>query len=501
MKAVPVIVNGKKSTVSLNAYLSELFALPLPCGGHGKCGKCKVKVSGTVSEITADERACLTAEELNGNIRLACCTRVLGECTVEGVPDGTSTAAVLTDGMLNLTDLHPMFNRLGVAIDIGTTTLAARLFACDGTVLSECGCKNPQDIFGADVISRIEAALHDNGEALSEKIVSALDEMLISLVQRAGKVASDIDAVVITGNTVMLYLLTKTSVEPLSHSPFELTRRLGEAIPASVLGLTSVNCNIYIPPCISAFVGADTVCALLNSEALKASKASMLIDIGTNGEIALYNDGRLCVCSTAAGPALEGVGISMGMQGTEGAIDKVSLINGKLHSHVYGSTAPIGICGSGLVDAVAALLESELLDETGYMDEDKIEICAPVVLTRADIRSVQLAKSAICAGMKTLLYEMELDESHIEALYISGGFGNYLNKFNAGRIGLIPYSLVPKAKNIGNGALGGASMLLLNSRLCEEAEAIAKSAKTVELSSNSFFADEFIKNMLFPQKI
>ena len=302
---------------------------------------------------------------------------------------------------------------------------------------------------------------------------------------------------VITGNPVMLSLLTEESVEPFSHAPFDVKRLFGETVAAESLELSNLNekTNVYFPPCISAFVGADTVCAIHATE-LCEGETAMLSDIGTNGEIALWHDGELSVCSTAAGPAFEGVGISMGMRGSDGAIDKVIIVNGELNAHVIGEVRPVGLCGSGLVDAVACMLDMELVDESGYLEDDEIFIEAPVYLTPKDIRMLQLAKSAICAGIKTLVGIENIDSSMVSRLCVAGGFGSYLNSKNAVKIGLIPKAFSEKVQTVGNAALGGAAFLLLNKGARSKAELLAKSAKTVELAANPLFTDNYMKAMM-----
>ncbi len=537
-----ITVNGNPVSVENNTRVSELHLCELPCGGHGKCGKCKVKVSGELSPLTEAEKEMLTEDEIKSGIRLACYTFILGKCSIEKIAD-TDNSSVLTGGKKGEINLSPAFRSLGVAIDIGTTTVAARLITTSGDILSEYGSNNPQSVFGADVVSRIEAHLAGNGAALSELIVSEIDKAIFSLCERAQRSASEIDAISITGNTVMLYLLTNTSPKPLSHAPFTLTRRFGETLKASELNISAVlpNTEIYLPPCISAFVGADTVCAILTAAPrseevalwkisadkpscgrpsatlsanngstedapenpdgligyLENKKISVLADIGTNGEMALWKNERLYVCSTAAGPAFEGVGISRGMRGEAGAIDKVNVVNGKLCANVIGGGEPKGICGSGLVDAVAALLDTEDIDETGYLEDGEVTVLSPVTLTDKDIRAVQLAKSAISAGIRTLINEAGIKSDDVTSLFIAGGFGNYLNKISAGKIGLLPSELVEKTENIGNAALVGAEMLLLNKGLRDRAKELSEKAVTVELSTSKYFSECFISGMLF----
>ena len=255
--------------------------------------------------------------------------------------------------------------------------------------------------------------------------------------------------------------------------------------------------EVYLPSCISAFVGADMVCALLASGICEREDTALLADIGTNGEMGLWHNGRLTVCSTAAGPAFEGVGISMGMNGSDGAIDRVTLQNDALQAHVIGEADPRGICGSGLVDAVACLLKNGALDETGYLEDDPVTISQPVVLTQQDIRMVQLAKSAICAGLCTLMQNADVAEDQASALYVAGGFGSYLNMQSAGEIGLIPSSLTNRVQVIGNAALTGAAMLLLNKELRATATALAQTASTADLASSPVFSELYMNGMMF----
>jgi uncharacterized 2Fe-2S/4Fe-4S cluster protein (DUF4445 family) len=244
-------------------------------------------------------------------------------------------------------------------------------------------------------------------------------------------------------------------------------------------------------------VGADTTCAILATELTKKNEPAMLADIGTNGEMALWSNGKFTVCSTAAGPAFEGVGISMGMRGAVGAIDKVTVRDGSLHAHVIGEIEPKGICGSGLVDAVACMLDQEILDESGFLEDEPFTVQAPVTLTQKDIRMLQLAKSAICAGLLTLIKTERLQLSDISKLFIAGGFGSYLNLENAGRVGLIPPELTPRTATVGNMALAGAVMLLLNRGARDEALMLSERAIVADLSSNPIFIDAYTEGMMF----
>ena len=496
-----VLFNERAYTIPAGSLISQLPPFQeiaaAPCGGHGICGKCRVWAEGALSPLSEDEQRLLTPHQLAEGMRLACRTRILGDATIRTVPENSS-AKIRVEGDMPALSLSPLFSRYGVALDIGTTTLAARLYRADGQVLAEAVGLNPQSAYGADVISRIEAALKGEGAALARLVREAIDRLTAELAVKAGIDSHAIDAMVITGNTVMLHLLTETSVEPLSHAPFAAKRLFGECLTADSLALSSVSpqATVYLPPCVGAYVGADLVTALLASDICSSDQTALLVDIGTNGEMALYHNRRLTFCSTAAGPAFEGAGISMGMGGREGAIDRVCLVNGRLTAHVIGGTKPVGICGSGVVDAIACLLDLELLDETGYLEEDPAVIESPVAIIGADVRAVQLAKSAIHAGILTLLHTAGLSPKSVTNLSIAGGFGSYLNIASACKIGLLPQSMQAAVRVIGNAALSGAAMLLLCKDLQKTCQGFAQ-GQVLELSTNPIFADQYMEQMLF----
>ena len=502
---VIVTLNGTAlscpSGITLGDFMQSHSHGNMPCGGHGKCGKCRVTVAGEVSPPTEDEKRVLTAEELAQGIRLACRTTVLGDCTVTTAEQGRGQ--IVTDGTfpssMNGRGFSPVFERYGAAVDIGTTTLAARLYDRAGNKVAETSCLNPQSAWGADVISRMEAAMEGNASRIAALTRRTISGMLADLATGAGIESNAIDAVTVTGNTVMLHLFTETDVEPLTHAPFAAKRLFGEVIPAYELELTALAADtpVYLPPCIAAFVGADTVTATLASDMREIPETALLCDIGTNGEMVLWHENTLYACSTAAGPAFEGAGISMGMGGRTGAVDRVWVTDGRIEAHIIGEATPVGVCGSGLVDAVAALLDTEALDETGFLEDDPAVITPPVEITQEDIRAVQLAKSAIHAGMRTLIHTAGLACDEVATLYIAGGFGSYLDVRNAGKIGLLPEELTDRVTVLGNAALTGAAMLLLCDDLRAACERLARETRIVELATNPVFVSEYMERMMF----
>lgn len=477
------------------AHLGQGQTLSMPCGGHGRCGKCRVRAKGDLSPLSDAERRLLSREDIDSGIRLACCATVEGNCHIE--LEERAGGQIRVAGDMPDIALKPAFETYGLALDIGTTTLAARLYNVRGELLAEGSRLNPQASWGADVVSRIEADLRGEGEKLTLAIRTAMDDLIRELAIKA--VPEEINGLAVTGNTVMLHLLTGTSTKPLSSAPFQAKRLFGETVAARELGLSSLppETAVYLAPCAAAFVGADLVTAVLAGGLCETDDIQLLVDIGTNGEMALWHKGELFCCSTAAGPAFEGAGISMGMSGSSGAIDRVSVEKGKLAVHVIGDAAPMGICGSGVVDAAACLLETGRMDETGYLEEERAVICGPVVFTQNDIRMVQLAKSAIHAGIRTLLHEACLECADVKGLLIAGGFGSFLNVGNAAKIGLFPQEIAPRIRVLGNAALSGASELLLNVDYRDVCSGYARRAKIVELSANPFFADEYMERMLF----
>ncbi|MBR5588675.1 MAG: DUF4445 domain-containing protein, partial [Phascolarctobacterium sp.] len=422
-------INGKSITVNKGEKISQYLDMDFPCGGHGKCGKCKVKIKGSHLPYGKCELELLSKDEIEQGVHLACVTNVQAGMEIESIPaDIKAKNKIISTGIMPDFSCQPNFSKYGVAVDIGTTTIVARLYDSNGNAIDNCSMLNPQAAWGADVISRIEAALTNEASKITQSTLKAIDTLVTEMCNSNGLSNADIQSAVITGNTVMLSLLTGTSVKPLSCAPFLCERLFGETVSAKDLGLSSINpeVQVYLPNCAAAFIGADIVTALLASDICSSESTQLLVDIGTNGEMALWHKGKLYFCSTAAGPAFEGVGIYMGMPSKSGAIDRVEIVDGQMIAHTIDDAKPCGICGSGIVDAIACLLKMDLIDETGYL-EDSVTIASPVILKPNDIRAVQLSKSAICAGMYTLINEAGISCDDIEKVHIAGGFGSYIN--------------------------------------------------------------------------
>ena len=455
------------------------IAAPHPCGGRGRCGNCAVRAEGAISPPTESEERAGT--------RLSCQITLLGDATVWLC---SGLAAVETSGSVPVPGTA-MDGHYGAAVDIGTTTIALKLYDLEtGIMLGQAGALNPQGSVAADVMGRIGAALEGQLSGLRTMAVQAVQSLLQRVCDAADLPVGQVDALAVTGNTTMLYLLTGRDPKSLSAAPF-LADCLFDQMDA-LLGIP-----VYYPPCMNAFVGADITCAVLDSGMHRKGETSLLCDIGTNGELALWKDGRLYVTSTAAGPAFEGAGISCGCGSIPGAIDQVWTENGEIRCHTIGGKEAAGLCGSGLVDAVAAFLETGDIDETGAVEADFLPLAENVRLLPADVRAVQLAKGAIAAGIRTLLELAQITEEEIRTLYIAGGFGSHLNTASAAAIGLIPAGLAGRVKILGNSALSGAARLLLDRELISDARKLARESTHVPLSGNSRFNYHFMNAMLF----
>ncbi len=452
-----------------------------PCGGRGVCGKCAVVLSGAVSVPNASEERC--------GSRLACQAMILGDADVT-LP-AVTLMQIEGGRAANLTPAAPMEGLFGAAVDVGTTTIALTLYdLASGRSIGAASMLNPQTRFAADVIGRIDAALKENADALQMQVESAVRALLANACAQGAIPVGEVKSLAMTGNTTMLYLLTGRMPSSLSRAPFQADHLFDEEC-------TLLDRNAYLPPCLHAFVGADTTCALLASGILDHDETALLCDVGTNGELALWHEGRLYIASTAAGPAFEGAGISCGCASVPGAIDRVDWVNGRLHCRTIGGGQAVGLCGSGLLDAVAALLDGGIMDETGYLEEDPCPLRDGLSLGQSDIRSVQLAKAATHAGVLSLLSAAGCTAGQVRQLYLAGGFGSHLSIRSAVRVGLIPSRLAGQVRGIGNAALDGAAMLLLDTAMRDKLRSLKAVVQHVRLDGNPEFAEMYVDSMMF----
>ncbi len=403
-----------------------------------------------------------------------------------------------------------------VAFDIGTTTLAGYLLdAANGRVLAVESRMNPQAQYGADVIMRADYALAHGTEELSRCIRSEINEMIGCLSKQTGRKRTDIFQVCIVGNTCMHHLFLGISPASLVHAPYTPAVSQSMTFPAIQYELDiHPKGQLLMLPNIAGYVGADTCGCLLAIRPDLKEEITLLLDIGTNGEMILGSRERLVTCSTAAGPAFEGAKIECGMRGTDGAVDHVSFENGVWHYTTIGNHPAVGLCGSGLLDLTAQLLLHGFIDENGSLEsgqnDSKTFMLVPpnaagnekgVYLTQKDIREVQLAKAAIAAGIRILMKTLSITEDDVSCLYIAGAFGNYMDPVSAGIIGLIPRSLVKRIQPIGNAAGEGAKIALLNTKEWSLADTLAQNVEFVELAALPEFQDCFVDELEFSSPI
>ncbi|MCL2103732.1 MAG: ASKHA domain-containing protein [Kiritimatiellaeota bacterium] len=507
--------------------------LETPCNGAATCAKCRVQIrSGYTDPAHSAHR--LTTDELVRGWRLACVTQVSGPLEVE-IPDPASARlhTILMDGdLVEITCDPHSEGRLGVAFDLGTTTVAGTLFDLGtGNALATGADMNRQTQVGDDVISRI-AAVRENPPALhrlQSLVVETLNGILQVLCAKCGRARRDIHRVMVAGNTTMQQVLLGLDPSPLGEKPFAPAFTDAQAVPAAPLGLAvHAGAELTVFPQVGGFVGGDTVAGLLTVRADTLDKPTLLVDIGTNGEIALLHNGRIFAASTAAGPAFEGARIQQGMRAVVGAIDQIWLQAGTLRYHIIGSMRPKGLCGSALIDAAAILFQIGILSPAGVLavpEEPPRELnrqlaqrlvetehgmrfglaldrdMTPLVsLTQQDIRELQLASSAIRAGIDTLLAKAGITASDLDSIQLAGAFGNYLRAENAMRIGLLPHLPTDRIRFIGNASLAGAKRALLSSDELRRARAIREKTLHVELASEPGFSDCFMDAMMFGER-
>lgn len=472
------------------------YGVEFPCGGNAICEGCKVKVVSGNLPLTEEQENMLSRKEAKEGWRLACRCKADEDITLELAQ---WEAKILADE--SRFEFAPR-EGFGIAIDLGTTTLAAQLLDLkNGNVLAVETGLNDQGRFGADVMSRVFFAVTENGgPALESAIRQQLGSLVEKLVASSKVDASRILDVVIVGNTVMHHLFSGLDVAPLSQYPFQSpTIGLQTFAPAQLGWHAIPNATVRFLPCLGSFVGSDILAGILATNVHKSESLVGLIDLGTNGEIVIGNRDKLLFCSTAAGPAFEGSCISMGMRATTGAIVQVIGSDGTLKCRVLGNVEPRGICGSGLVDAVAVGLSTQRIREDGkVMDETGVlSLCPPVQLTQGDIRELQVAKAAIAAGVQILVKDFGASMDDVSKIYLAGAFGNYIDRSNAYRIGLLP---VPpeRIQPAGNTALLGAKLALFQ-KDPEIYSSIKNLGSHVELNLDEQFQDIFVNEMVFPE--
>jgi len=451
---------------SQQTLADQLFAagVEFPCGGESACGGCKVRVLEGEIPVTATMREALSEKEIRDGWRLACCASAPGPVAVE--VEQWSLRVLGDDARV---PIEPRPGR-GAVIDLGTTTLVVQVVdLTSGEVLRVETALNPQARYGADVMRRLQYDLGRPGE-LGRLIREALGRMLG---------VEPLREVLVAGNTAMHHLFCGLDVGPLTRAPF---------VSPTLGGYRFADCDLGWPgpaeflPCLGGFVGSDLVCGIVATLLDEQRRPCALFDIGTNGEVVVGSDQGIVCASTAAGPALEGGGIGVGMRAGTGAIDTVHVRDGGFDCHVIGGGTARGICGSGLVDAAACGIELGLIRTNGRLTntDKRLPLAEGISLSQSDIRELQLAKGAMAAGLRMLV------GAGVEKLCLAGAFGNYIRQPSARAIGLLPENLT--VEPVGNSALRGARGLLLTpSRRHARLRKIAALSRHVELAADPDF--------------
>jgi len=446
--------------------------------------------------------------------------------------DGLVTVTTFGRRVLAVEPDDTALHKFGLAIDIGTTSVVTTLMELEsGEQLAAVSSLNPQAVFGGDLMSRIAFAQFDAGNLrkLQSRIIGLLNQHIEQITRESGVLAKWIYKVVVVGNTCMHHLLLGIDPSYVGLAPYAPVLRQPLVLPARELFLKlPPEARVCLLPLVAGFVGADAVAVALATRLDESPALRIAVDIGTNGEVLLGSRERLWACSAPAGPALEGAQIRHGMRAAIGAIDRVEIAGGDLRLHTIGDAPAQGLCGSGLVDAVAALLDLGVLDWTGLIDvdardrlpapirsrvlmrgEDRLVVLAregehgaerEITLTQDDVRQVQLCKGAIASGVAMLQHVAAVPTEQIDELMLAGGFGNYLSVRSALRIGLIPPGLPEsRIRYVGNAAALGAQLALVSEAERAHAEAIARRIEHVSLAAHPDFETIFVDCMNFPR--
>lgn len=473
------------------------YGVEFPCGGHARCRGCRIRIKEGHLPITDSQKNILDDKELNEGWRLACEGRVQDDLIIE--LDQWKSDVLSDDSDFQFSPMHGF----GVAIDLGTTTLAAQLVNREtGEVLAVETAINPQAKYGSDIMTRIDAASRLVKQNEMQLLIrSKLNDMIINLFHSSNEKNSRLKRIIIVGNAVMHNIFCGIDVEPMGYHPFEpVSNNLELYTPSELRWDLNEDVTIEFLPGVGSFIGSDILIGVWAKNMIESDGIKVLVDLGTNGEIMIGNKDKILAASTAAGPAFEGAGISMGMRAATGAISTVMTRNGEIIPKVLGSGKARGICGSGLVDAISAYLDDGSIKADGrFLNGESIMVMDPVVITQKDIRELQLAKGAIATGIRLLLKEFNAEEKDVSEVYLSGAFGNYISKRSARRIGLLNFPQ-KKITTAGNTALLGAKMALFNQSKINNFYEIREKTTHLDLSMHPDFTDIFAELVNFPIK-
>lgn len=525
-----------KGTTIKEAAMACGIMLNMPCGGRGRCGKCLVQIKrGRHSPGPVDEKF-IARSKVRSGYRLACLTEVRSDTAIKipsssllhpkevlveatrkryaldpeirkhYIPDQKVTAVFDGDELLGREVGDTTRRLFGMSLDIGTTTVAGSLVDLNkGRRLSVGSRMNEQVLYGDDAVSRISfAQINEDGlKLLNRKVIGTINKVIEETARCARIDREDIYQVTAVGNPVMHHLALSIPPTTLTDPPYGPAITEPFSLQAEGMGIRINPKGVFkFLPLIAGFLGADSVGLILSSRLNKSKDIRLAVDIGTNGEVIMGSGRKLIATSCAAGPAFEGAHIGCGMRAAKGAIESVRIQDGKVILGVIGGGRPIGICGSGLIDTVSALLASGVIDQQGRMRPDRFNLyrdkTRSIDITQADVREVQLAKGAIRAGIEILKKDLGIEDDEISEALLAGAFGSYIRPESAIRIGLIPDIPLDKIRFIGNAPLMGAELALCSRRAADEAFQISQKVEYINLSDpRKDFQKEFAKYMRF----
>ncbi len=507
------VEDGLRLHLALNQHG---FFVETPCGARGACRKCRVKLGGQVPEPAPADREHLSAAELDLGFRLSCQHTCGGELQVSilpaAVPDPGKAAMGRLDGTVAVDPWAAA--RYGLALDLGSTTIVAALLdLTGGEELAAASTPNPQAMHGADLMARLSYAgqAPAGGREMQVLAVRAVNELTERLCRRAGISPAAIGTATAVGNTVMHHFFLGLPVQGLAAAPYVPAVTAALETPAAAIGLNiAPDAVVYTLPNVAGFVGADALAAALAAGIDETDQTLAVVDIGTNGECLLHHRGTVYAASAPAGPAFEGGEISQGMRANPGAIDAVDFVGQSLRLGIIKGAAPRGICGSGLLDAVAAMLRAGVLDRQGTLrprgplgrlvQDGSFRLTDTVHLTQQDVRQLQLAKGAIRAGLDTLLQVAGIGPADLDGILLAGAFGNYLRREAAIAIGLLPPVPLARVQPVGNAAAQGAKLVLLSRAARRRAEALAGRIRHLDLATHPDFEAIFMAALDFPAR-
>lgn len=518
----------------MTVLLRNGFELDNACGGRKICGKCKVRlVSG--GEPSAAEQRHLSSDEVAQGIRLACFVKVDRNLEVRTLAEKKTTEyKALMEGFLPDFDiaLPRDAGKYGIAVDIGTTTVALRLLSLvDGKVLGEAADVNPQKKYGLDVLSRITYEMDnpDRGkEELQKAIVDLLNDLIWKVCSTVGILPNEITRMAVSANCTMIHMLLGVDARSIGRAPFQPILTGAQRFLGEKIGLICGEAEVYCIPAVSSYIGGDIVAGAYVCGLKNRKGNTLFIDIGTNGEIILAQNGRMDSCSCAAGPALEGMNLSCGMRGETGAISDIFLDASCLEYSVIGGGSPKGICGSGILSGMSQLLRNGILRKSGAfvriervpegdyrrkyleVEEDGTRSFLltnssesggkTIRISQQDVRQVQLAKGAIRSGFQVLLSKEDIKEEEVDLVIVAGQFGSHLAATDLTGTGILPTSLQDRIEYVGNTALSGASMALLSDSVKEEMEELSHRIEYTELGEAEGYEYILAQCMEFPKQ-